>query len=824
MKFVKNSKDKNLLKNQKDPITYPYIDLLKLLNQNSQIFNSFKGVIVNCTYDLHNQILDKEPNLLFEEIENLLEPISVKLIKKIDQFIIQGEKQINELHLNYKDPNHNNKKLNNEQNIQNQVEEEEFEQICKDFWQENEHSLSLENMIKIFTINAMTIFPIIYDIYFEKMYLIDNIDVEYEQKIQEINQNQTLSQKQKQKERKQQEQIMNEKKKSAKSTIKKILLQNLNNNKTFTLALRKYIEFLFFIQKNLGNQINKTYLKPVILFLYTVYELEISYAVPYLQKKNQKGGTSKNKPKPKTQTENLQLENDVNLEQNNNINNSESQNQENNNNNQNQNGNESEIEEEFPDDIPELSKILSKKKSTKNFIRKSVRYSKTQMDIATTFEMLFTSIYGLLTKLQDSDFSQCHLKTFHVNQINLNIDKLNTFFKEISLDHASQYIPIVDKLQAIKTMAQTVAKQEVSSNLKQKEIYNDIDRSCPWSSSLKSIFLRFTPGEIVMYDLRVRFLNEAGLDWGGLKNEWLALLSTEVFHPDYGLFRLSPNKQSIQPSPLAFLIPDYITHFRMLGRLVAKAVIENWNLEVTFSKSFLKHILGKDLYISDLEDIDPELAKNLKFILENDMGDGEDLLQYFSYSTEIMGKMTEIELIPNGFNTLVTQKNKKQFVKAFCRAKMTEDVQSQTIAFKQGMTDIIPAQCLHYLSEVDLQRHLSGIPRFDESVLKQMKKYAKLEGYQTKDRNLIDFFECLEDFSETMRANFLFFLTGSFKINFEGFKQNPIRITKVQSKGLPVAHTCFNQIELPEYNDKNLMKERLTISILHGGGGGFHIV
>lgn len=55
-----------------------------------------------------------------------------------------------------------------------------------------------------------------------------------------------------------------------------------------------------------------------------------------------------------------------------------------------------------------------------------------------------------------------------------------------------------------------------------------------------------------------------------------------------------------------------------------------------------------------------------------------------------------------------------------------------------------------------------------------MKKYAKIDGYQKDDPNIIDFFSIIEDFSETMRANFLFFLTGSFKINFEGFKRVPL--------------------------------------------------
>ena len=88
--------------------------------------------------------------------------------------------------------------------------------------------------------------------------------------------------------------------------------------------------------------------------------------------------------------------------------------------------------------------------------------------------------------------------------------------------------------------------------------------------------------------------------------EWLSMLSNEVFHPNFGLFMLASNKVSVQPSPLAFLVPNYLNHFRYLGRLVGKALIggtddfEHWNFEVSFTKSFLKHILGKNLFVDDL--------------------------------------------------------------------------------------------------------------------------------------------------------------------------------------------------------------------------------
>lgn len=42
-----------------------------------------------------------------------------------------------------------------------------------------------------------------------------------------------------------------------------------------------------------------------------------------------------------------------------------------------------------------------------------------------------------------------------------------------------------------------------------------------------------------------------------------------------------------------------------------------------FTRAFYKHILGKPLNIFDMEDIDPQYFKNLKWILENDIKDLE---------------------------------------------------------------------------------------------------------------------------------------------------------------------------------------------------------
>ena len=72
----------------------------------------------------------------------------------------------------------------------------------------------------------------------------------------------------------------------------------------------------------------------------------------------------------------------------------------------------------------------------------------------------------------------------------------------------------------------------------------------------------------------------------------------------------------------------------MIARIIGIALIKNINVEIDLTRSLLKHIFKKDLYIVDLDDIDAELSKNLMFILENDVS---DLGINFSYERSFLG-------------------------------------------------------------------------------------------------------------------------------------------------------------------------------------------
>lgn len=73
---------------------------------------------------------------------------------------------------------------------------------------------------------------------------------------------------------------------------------------------------------------------------------------------------------------------------------------------------------------------------------------------------------------------------------------------------------------------------------------------------------------------------------------------------------------------------------------------------------FCLHCLqGIPVNYQDVASIDPEYAKNLQWILDNDINDlGLELT--FSVETDVFGAMEEVPLKPGGASIIVTQENK----------------------------------------------------------------------------------------------------------------------------------------------------------------------
>lgn len=78
------------------------------------------------------------------------------------------------------------------------------------------------------------------------------------------------------------------------------------------------------------------------------------------------------------------------------------------------------------------------------------------------------------------------------------------------------------------------------------------------------------------------------------------------------------------------------------------------------------------------------------------------------------------------------------------------------------------------------------------------------------------FWSILEEFDEKSKSKLLQFVTSCPRPSFLGFSdmKPPFTITKTNNvKSLPVSHTCSNLLELPDYQNRQVMKEKLEMAI-----------
>jgi len=193
----------------------------------------------------------------------------------------------------------------------------------------------------------------------------------------------------------------------------------------------------------------------------------------------------------------------------------------------------------------------------------------------------------------------------------------------------------------------------------------------------------------------------------------------------------------------------------------------------------------------------------------------------------VFGVEEEIELCKNGKNLTIDNNNKKQYVDLICEFRMTKQIQSQIKAFLQGFNILIP----HWLASIftmgELDLLICGMPDIDIADWKKNTDYYG--GYEVTSPIIIWFWECVQEFDKEERALLLQFVTGTSKmpvggfVNMRGmegsqrFQIRPVR-DNADSK-LPTAHTCFNQLDLPNYSTKQILKDKLLLAIREGSQG-----
>jgi E3 ubiquitin-protein ligase HUWE1 len=316
----------------------------------------------------------------------------------------------------------------------------------------------------------------------------------------------------------------------------------------------------------------------------------------------------------------------------------------------------------------------------------------------------------------------------------------------------------------------------------------------------------------------VTFSGEEGIDAGGLTREWYSVLAKDVFNPGYCLFSPTADGATYQPNAMSGVNDHHLGYFKFVGRVVGKAVADGQLFDAHFTRSFYKHMLGLPVAVEDMEAADPEFYKNLKQIHSHSL-DALGLDLTFSAESREFGRAETRDLVPGGRHLAVTDDTKAEYVSLMCRHRMTSGIHAQIEAFLSGFHDLVPPELISIFNEKELELLISGLPDVD---LDDLQLHTEYSGWRPTDPGVEWFWAALRSFTREERALFLQFVTGSAKVPVEGFAQlqgmrgvQKFNVHKMYGSGaqLPAAHTCFNQLDLPEYESEAQTREKLLFAL-----------
>ncbi|XP_065184331.1 E3 ubiquitin-protein ligase HACE1-like [Sycon ciliatum] len=333
--------------------------------------------------------------------------------------------------------------------------------------------------------------------------------------------------------------------------------------------------------------------------------------------------------------------------------------------------------------------------------------------------------------------------------------------------------------------------------------------------------------EKLKQNFAVNFDGEEGMG-AGVRREFFDKISAEMLNPDCALFTQSADGSTFQPNPNSQINPDHLSYFNFAGRVIGAAIYHQQLLNVYFTRSFYKHILGVSVNYSDVASIDPEYARNLQWILDNDISDlGLELT--FSLETDVFGSMQVVELKPGGACLPVLEENKHEYVQLVTEKRLTSGILDQITAFLDGFTKLIPQRLVALFDEFELELLMSGLPDIDVRDWQNHTLYTG--GYDENSEIIKWFWEIVHSFDRKECILLLQFSTGSSRVPHGGFAnlsgshdtQN-FCIARVDlssnPNSLPTASTCFNMLKLPEYASKEILYDRVSVA-LHYGSQGF---
>ncbi|KAG6553003.1 hypothetical protein Mapa_005340 [Marchantia paleacea] len=331
--------------------------------------------------------------------------------------------------------------------------------------------------------------------------------------------------------------------------------------------------------------------------------------------------------------------------------------------------------------------------------------------------------------------------------------------------------------------------------------------------------------------IRVTFVNElgveeAGVDGGGIFKDFMENITKAAFDIQYGLFK-ETSDHLLYPNPASNMVhDDHLHYFEFLGKILGKAMFEGILVDIPFATFFLSKLRNKHNFLHDLPSLDPELYRSLLF-LKHYSGDLSQLGLFFVIENNEYGEQMEIELLKDGKDMPVSNKNKINYIHLVANHRLNTQIRQQSSYFLRGFQQLIKMEWINMFNEQELQILISGSQEgMDVNDLRSNVHYAG--GYSETHPVIEMFWDVVKTLDMDLQQKFLKFVTGCSRGPLLGFKYleprfciqraAPEDASEETLDRLPTSATCMNLLKLPPYRSKETIQEKLLYAITAGAG------
>lgn len=341
----------------------------------------------------------------------------------------------------------------------------------------------------------------------------------------------------------------------------------------------------------------------------------------------------------------------------------------------------------------------------------------------------------------------------------------------------------------------------------------------------------------------VQFEGEAGVDAGGVYREGLQRMVDDLFSDRLDLLLPCPNAaRGHRANTNSYLPnaaydgshPSAVSQLEFLGRLMGMSLRTKAFLPFAFPSLVWKGLVGSPAGLDDLAACDALYAGYLHRVGHCDSdrhpetgAEQEPIVGEGAFAsafpdarwTVLTAAGAEVELVPGGRALRVTYAGRRSFVAAALSYRLRE-FDTQIAAIRRGLGTMVPLRALSLFTWSEAEALVAGEADVDVEVLKRHTRY---EGTYTAGHAVVKrFWRVLGSMTPDDRQKYLRFVWGRSRLPAEGAHWTSTHTLQRLAGGdavLPLAHTCFNTIDLPEYTSDDRMRWGLLTAIHYSLGG-----